>query len=452
MAEVLLLESDFAACRAVAGILIDAGWNVTRAASHGHAVELADHKPFSLVVTDDLELVRYTRRITPDSAAVVLAHRDEESEAVAALEAGAIGCLACPVDPPVLLGLLRTVDESRMLDDELAYALAHAADAGPCLTGQSYAIQQLRERVRTIAGSDAPVLITGESGTGKELVARGLHDLSARRTGPFVAVNCAAFPETLLEAELFGHERGAFTGAVGRRAGRFKAAEGGTLFLDEIAEIPLTAQVKLLRVLQDHVVEPLGSDTSVHVDVRILSATHRDLKQRIASGSFRADLYYRLNVLDVSIPSLRERKEDLPLLIAALVRRFLRPGQDTLHITPRAWSALRTYPFPGNVRELEHALQHAVVLSGGKTVDLQHLPLDLIGALVLGEEVHGDVLRPLGEFLREQERGYLERVLRHVDGHRTRAAEILGISRKNLWEKLRQHHLDGRTATGVTES
>ncbi|GMV40631.1 MAG: hypothetical protein AMXMBFR64_23470 [Myxococcales bacterium] len=445
MPQVLLLESDLAACRAVAAILVDAGWKVTRAASHGHALELAQKAPFDLVVTDDLDLVRAARGL--GSAPVALAHRDEESEAVAAIDAGAVGCVPCPVDATELLSLVRAVEESRALDLEFNRALGQIPEAGACLTGRSHAIQQLRERVRTIAASDAPVLITGESGTGKELVARGLHDQSARRKGPFVAVNCAAFPETLLEAELFGHERGAFTGAVGRRAGRFKAADGGTLFLDEIAEIPLTAQVKLLRVLQDHVVEPLGSDASVHVDVRIVSATHRDLKERIAAGSFRADLYYRLNVLDVCIPPLRERMDDLPLLIASLVRRFLRPGQTSLHITHRAWSALRAYRFPGNVRELEHALQHAVVLSGGRVLDLHHLPSDMVAQ---GEGVPADALRPLADFLREQERAYLGRVLRHVDGHRTRAAEILGISRKNLWEKLRQYRMDGRDGDVTT--
>ena len=299
---------------------------------------------------------------------------------------------------------------------------------------------RLLDRVNTIAPSHAPVLLQGESGTGKELVARALHERGARRGKAFVAVNCAAFPETLLEAELFGHERGAFTGAVKKRDGRFRAAHGGTLLLDEVAEMSLPSQAKLLRVLQEGVIEPLGTNESVRVDVRVISATNRNLKERVTDGLFREDLYYRLNVLNVDIPPLRDRKGDLPLLVQFFLKKLSRPGAAMPRVSQAAWNALSQFPFPGNVRQLEHAIQHAVVLAGdADIIEIQHLPRDIAHA--------GDVVlagasplpRPLGAALKEFEREYLLRALAEADGKRTLAAEILGISRKNLWEKLRMH-------------
>jgi DNA-binding NtrC family response regulator len=253
-----------------------------------------------------------------------------------------------------------------------------------------------------------------------------------------VAVNCAAFPETLIEEELFGHERGAFTGAVRRRDGRFKAADGGTLLLDEIAEIPLAAQVKLLRVLQEGAFEPLGSNSMVRVDVRLVSSTHRSLREQIVEGRFREDLYYRLNVLDITLPALRDRRGDLPLLVAHFLRRFSPAGQHPAAIVPRAWAALEHYPFPGNVRELEHAIEHAVVLARGADIDLAHLPADIAG-LQSADAPGSSALLPLATAAREFEREYLLRALGLAGGKRVRAADLLGISRKNLWEKLRAH-------------
>jgi len=283
------------------------------------------------------------------------------------------------------------------------------------------------------------VLITGESGTGKELVARTLHERSSRRARPFIAVNCAAFPETLLEAELFGHERGAFTGAVKRRDGRFKAADGGTLLLDEIAEVPPPAQAKLLRVLQEGTVEPLGTNESTRVDVRIISATHRNLRERIKEGRFREDLYYRLNVLDIEIPPLRERRGDLPLLLQYFMARFSPAGKAPPAISPRAWAVLSQYAFPGNVREFAHAIEHAVVLSGGNEIDIEHLPGGIAGASDSNGNSSAGNLRSLGVALKEFEKEYLVRALTQAGGKKMKAAEILGISRKNLWEKLRLH-------------
>ena len=308
------------------------------------------------------------------------------------------------------------------------------------LIGGSPAVTRLLERVDTMAASDAPVLITGESGTGKELVAHALHERSGRQ-GPFIAVNCAAIPETLIEAELFGHERGAFTGAIKKRDGRFKAADGGTLLLDEIAEVPLGTQARLLRVLQEGTIEPLGGNESLRVDVRVISATHRNLKERIATDRFREDLYYRLKVLDIEIPPLRERRGDLPLLVRHFLRRFTPAGTDPPSFSPRAWAALGLYPFPGNVRELAHVVERAVVLSHGAEIGIEHLPDDVVGAASI-EAPPPTELRPLAVAQREFEREYLLRALHLTGGHRTHAAELLGISRKNLWEKLRHHGIE----------
>jgi DNA-binding NtrC family response regulator len=298
-------------------------------------------------------------------------------------------------------------------------------------------MSRLLEMLDTIAQSDAPVLIAGETGTGKELVARRIHELSERRTGPFVAVNCAAFPETLLEAELFGHEAGAFTGAVKKRDGRFVAASGGTLLLDEVGEIPPMAQAKLLRVLQEGAVEPLGTNESKKVDVRVLAATHRDLKERIKEGLFREDLYYRLNVLDVSIPALRDREGDLPILVQYFLERFSR-GKSPPSISPPAWAALSKHPFYGNVRELEHAIQRAVVLSRGQEIRIEHLP-DEIAGQSKGAPAKAETggIRQLTVVLKEFEREYILRALEAADGKKARAADMLGISRKNLWEKCK---------------
>jgi DNA-binding NtrC family response regulator len=338
---------------------------------------------------------------------------------------------------------IERLGERRRVEHELRLARVDVTGNGAGygasskLIGRSPLMRSLIERVETIAPANASVLVVGESGTGKELVARAVHEASTRASGPFVAVNCAAFPESLIEAELFGHERGAFTGATHRREGRFKAADGGTLLLDEVGEIPLSVQAKLLRVLQEGTVEPLGSNRQIDLDVRLICATHRNLRQMVGAGTFREDLYYRLNVLDIHVPPLRRRRADLPLLVSHFYLRFAGEGAEP-KIAPRAWAALMSHPFPGNVRELEHAIQHAVVLAIDSDIDIQHLPRDIAHA--------GDIIpagapvpRPLGAAMKEFEREYLLRALAEADGKRTLAAEILGISRKNLWEKLRMH-------------
>jgi two-component system response regulator AtoC len=444
---VLLVDDEPDIGLAAGEALRDDGHRVTVAMTGADALERLTTQVFDVMICDirlpgmdGLTLFRRARQESPDTAVILMTAFAAVQDAVSAVKEGAHDYLTKPFDIDEITLRVRRIAAHRALLRELDEARAQLAEqtAEQTVIGRSPQLLRLMDRVNTIATSHAPVLIRGESGTGKELIARALHDRGPRRGKPFVAVNCAAFPDTLLEAELFGHERGAFTGAVRRRDGRFRAAHGGTLLLDEVAEMSLPAQAKLLRVLQEGTIEPLGTNETVRVDVRVVSATHRDLKERIAAGLFREDLYYRLNVLDVDLPPLRERKGDLPLLVQYFLKKFTKPGRAIPTLTPPAWRALSQFPFPGNVRELSHAIEHAAVLAEGADIDLRHLPRDIVRATETTEELTA-VPRPLGTALKEFEREYLQRALAQADGKRTVAAEILGISRKNLWEKLRMH-------------
>jgi DNA-binding NtrC family response regulator len=445
---ILVVEDDSDVRAAVVHALRDAGHDVSDVADGQQAVEHVSATSFGVVITDvrlprmdGLTVFRRTRELSPRTAVMLMTSFGNASDAVAAMKQGAHDYMTKPFDVDELVLRVRAIAEKRALEQELEEARARLAGAAEvAIVGASPPITRLLELLSTVARSDAPVLVTGESGTGKELVARRLHALSERSAGPFVAVNCAAFPETLLEAELFGHERGAFTGAVRKREGRFRAAHGGTLLLDEVAEMPLPAQAKLLRVLQDGSFEPLGSNVPVRVDVRVVSATHRDLKRRIVEGAFREDLYYRLNAINLHVPPLRERASDLPLLVNHLLRRFTPAGQPLPDVSVGAWRALSAYPFLGNVRELGHAIQHAVLLARGGRIEPEHLPADVTRVAMAA--AHGDTardLRPLAAVVKQAEREHILHALAVAGGKRTRAAELLGISRKNLWEKLNAH-------------
>ena len=463
--KILVIDDEPELRSTIAEVLTDAGHDVTSDAGP-KSVDLLDQGVFDLVISDvrlpgidGLELFRRARTTAPLSDFILMTAFADVGEAVAALKEGAADYLTKPFDLDELLHHIKRIEGTRSMRQELAHARRALAQRPPSnrLVGQSPQMQKIQARIEMIAASDAATLVTGESGTGKELVARLLHDRSSRADKPFVAVNCAAFPDTLIEAELFGLERGAFTGAVKRRDGRFKAADGGTLFLDEIAELPLPAQAKLLRVLQEGMVEPLGTNTAVKVDVRLVSATHRNLRERIAERTFREDLFYRINVLDVSLPPLREREGDLPILIQFFLQGFARPNSAGVRAVPSisgdAYAALNNYPFPGNVRELAHAIEHAVVLAGGNEITLDHLPAVVAEAAPTGGRAgepspirgtNGEgavtdspVIVPLADAIRETERAHLLKALAAAGGKRVRAARMLGISRKSLWEKLR---------------
>ncbi|RLB52279.1 MAG: sigma-54-dependent Fis family transcriptional regulator [Deltaproteobacteria bacterium] len=444
----LLAEDEPLVRAGIVDALERAGYETTVARDGAEALKRFAEAPYDVIITDvrmpnvdGLSLFRRVKEESPTTAVILMTAHADVAEAVEVLKHGADDYLTKPFDSRELILRLTRIAERLELTRELREARAVLRTIGPesKLVGRSSVMRMLHERVKTIAPTEATVLILGESGTGKELVARSVHEMSLRSKGPFVAVNCAAFPETLIEAELFGYERGAFTGAAGRRDGRFRTANGGTLFLDEIGEMPLAVQAKLLRVLQEGQVEPLGSDKPVDVDVRLLCATHRNLKELMNAGGFREDLYYRLNVIQLPIAPLRERRADLPLLVGLFYTRFS-GSDDSPQISPQAWAALAAYSFPGNVRELEHAMHHAVILARGREIDVQHLPTDIAGLGAFAEEASAGA-PTLAKSMKEFERQCLLRALNETNGKKARAAELLGISRKTLWEKLKSHEI-----------
>jgi transcriptional regulator with GAF, ATPase, and Fis domain len=323
------------------------------------------------------------------------------------------------------------------------------------IVGESPEIVEALDTIRRVAGTDCSILIMGETGTGKELFARAAHRASPRRAKPFIPVNCAALPENLIEAELFGHVKGAFTGAMEKRAGRFVSAQGGTLFLDEIGDLPLAAQAKLLRVLEERVVCPVGADGDVAVDVRIVAATHRNLEQMVADGKFRADLYFRLSVVPLNLPALRDRGDDFDLIVDLCLERMCeRTGRGPMTISPAARSAIRTYAWPGNVRELSHKMERASLLARGLQIDVGDLSLPNTGVSLrlargsqevpvatlasLASSVDDNVL-DLRTALEQVERQLIDRALSKANGNRTEAAALLGLNRTTLVEKLRKY-------------
>ncbi len=303
------------------------------------------------------------------------------------------------------------------------------------MVAQSRPMKELLLKAATVAHTDASVVIRGESGSGKEVLARALHANSERKLKPFVAINCAALPGELLESELFGHAKGAFTGAVAARRGLFEAANDGTLFLDEIAEMPPALQAKLLRALQDGEIRRVGESEPVHVDVRVLCATHQNLTEAVRERRFREDLYYRLKVFTLQMPPLRERKEDIPILAHMFL---IQESHATARYTARALSALTKYPWPGNVRELANAVKHGAVMSRGADVDVEHLPEDVLGPALLPDTAEGSALVSLAE----AEKRHIVRVLKACGGQQVDAARVLGIGRTTLWRKLKDYGVD----------
>jgi len=452
--KLLLVEDERIVRITVRDALAKAGYRVTDLSDGSAALRAVEAERFDIVLTDvrlpgldGIALFRRIRQIHTDAAVLLFTAHAELDDAVAVMREGARDYIQKPFEMEELLLRLGRVRQ------ELAFRRAMEAGASDRPTagrmpirGISSATRRLVERIEAAAASDVNVLITGETGTGKDLCARTIHDRSRRAGKPFVAVNCAAFPETLLEAELFGHEKGAFTGADRRRVGRFEAANEGTLLLDEIGELPLAAQVKLLRVLETSTFEPLGTSKSVAVNVRIIAATNRDLAAAVATGAFRQDLYYRLNVVDIETPPLRRRPGDIPILVSEFLADIAsRQERPVPPLDPSAVAALATYGFPGNVRELIHALERAVAVARGGVIRLEHLP-PAIASSVTGEvdgdgdgdDVDdGDRVEPLASAIARFERQYVRRVLERTGGHRGRAAALLGISRKALWLRLR---------------
>jgi two-component system response regulator HydG len=426
------------------------GWRVLTADSGARALEVLRRERVAVLVTDLMmpgmggeELLRASRALSPETEVVLMTAYGTVEAAVSAMKLGAYDFITKPVKRHAIVKTVRQAMERASLVAEnraLKAQLAHLGAGAGGLIGNAPAFRAALDALRQAAPTSATVLLSGESGTGKELAARMLHDLSPRAAGPFVPLSCAAIPETILESELFGHERGAFTGAAGRKEGRFERAHGGTLFLDEVGEMSPAVQVKLLRVLQDGVVERLGGTQPIQVDVRLVAASNRDLEAEVAAGRFRQDLFYRLHVVAVRLPPLRERRTDVPLLASAFLRRIAeKHGKALDGFTPAAMAALEACDWPGNVRELEHAVEHAVVLCRGGSVDVGDLPEAVRRTSPGGPApagAAGEIRIPLGTPMDEVERLVIRETLRHTRGDKTLAAQILGIAARTIYRKL----------------
>ena len=448
---VLIVDDERPNLESLGKIFEREGWRVAQASSGAEALEVARRELPSVVVTDLMmpgmsgeSLLRALKAVSPEIEVVLMTAFGTVESAVAAMKEGAYDFITKPLKRQAVVKSVRQalekaslVAENRALRARLA-ALEPGGEGG--LLGSAPSFRAVLETLRQVAPSSASVLLVGESGTGKELAARLIHDRSQRARGPFVAVNCGAIPEGLLESELFGHEKGAFTGAAGRREGRFERAHGGTLFLDEIGELTPAVQVKLLRVLQDGVIDRLGGTEPVRVDARVVTATHRDLTAEVKAGRFREDLFYRLDVVTVRLPPLRERRDDVPLLAAAFLRRLAEANHRRVTgFTPAALAALEAAPWPGNVRELLHAVERAVILARGELIDVGDLPEGLRRAAPGGGGAPGSpstLSIPLGTPMEEVERLVIKETLRQTRGDKTLAAQILGIAPRTIYRKL----------------
>ncbi len=451
---ILFIDDDPAGREVALFNLRKAGYEVAAASDGGEGLSLFSSTKFDLVVTDikmpgisGMEVLRRVRKQAPDVPVLVITAFGNVETAVEAMKAGAYDFIGKPFHrDQLLLAVGKALERLRLTEEvrELRNRTSGVAREIVCASAAMHRVLEMADRV---AATDATILITGESGTGKELIARRIHVRSTRGENPFVAVNCAAIPGELLESELFGHARGAFTGAVRDRSGRFRQAEGGTLFLDEIGEIPLSLQAKLLRVLQEKVVDAVGSDVPVPVDVRILTATNRDLQDRIREGGFREDLYYRLNVVELRVPPLRERKEDIPLLAERFIKG-LAEGRE-LVVPPQVMEKLCSRSWPGNVRELKNACERMVILCRGKEISMEDLPPlpgspPPDGSSMGGEHGTEDwpPLPPEGLSLVDLERKVIERALRLKRGNITQAALYLRIPRHVLVYRLEKYGIE----------
>ena len=442
---VLVVDDDADQCALFESAISRLGYAVTTTTSPSEGLELARRGDFSTILTDldmgemsGIELCERIVGMRPDVPVIVVTGFGSMETAIAAMRVGAYDFLAKPVDTKLIgLSVARAV-KHHQLHTELCRLRETVIDksALSSLIGDSPAMSRVQDLITRVSQSDASILIQGETGTGKELIARAIHNASPRKNGPFVAINCAAVPATLLESELFGHARGAFTDAKTARAGLFVQATGGTLFLDEIGEMPLDMQPKLLRALQERVVRPVGSETEVPFDVRILAATHRDLESETDERRFRQDLYYRINVVRIDVPPLRDRGSDVLKLAPYFLDKFAaRAKRPPIKLTAPVAERLLAYDWPGNVRELENCLERAVALSQFEQVTLDDLPERVrayrADRFLLSADQADEIVS-----LDELERRYIIRVLKLVDGNKSRAAQLLGLDRRTLYRKL----------------
>jgi two-component system NtrC family response regulator len=454
MDTILVVDDESNYLTVMEALLGEAGYEVLTAPSAIEAVKIAAASDLDLVLTDmkmpkmsGIELLDQLRRLYPDLPVIIMTAFGTVEKAVTAMKKGAFDYILKPFkNDEILVTIAKALEhrhlilKNRLLNQELDKKYGF-----PTIVGTSRIMEDILALVKRVAQSRATVLITGESGTGKELIARAIHQVSTRAAKSFISVNCAALTETLLESELFGHERGAFTHAIAMRKGRFELADTGTLFMDEVAEMSQGLQVKLLRVLQEMEFERVGGARTIKVDVRVVAASNRDLKEEVEAGRFREDLFYRLNVVHLHLPPLRQRQEDIPLLAAHFIRKYVQENlRDKTRITPEALKVLIHYAWPGNVRELENVMERAVILCSNNIISPQDLPAELAPAPV---ESRLDIDRfiplntPLPEALDGIEEQMIRRALEKSGQVQVRAAELLGITKSLLQYKLKKYHL-----------
>ncbi len=439
---ILIVDDELILRESLAAWLERDGHEVTAVAGGEEAIELIKREGFDIVFLDiklegmdGLDVLREIRKIDPEVKVLMITAYGSISTAVEAMKLGASDYLLKPFEPEELSMLIEKILRQRACEWENLYLREEIREKSrfESLIGQSTAMQEVFKLIKKVAPMDSTVLITGETGTGKELVAKAIHSHSKRREGPFVALNCGAIPEHLMESELFGHERGAFTDAKQMRRGKIELAMGGTLFLDEIGEISPRMQVDLLRVLQEKIFYRIGGSKAIHVDCRIIAATNRDLRKEVEKGRFREDLYYRLNVITIHIPPLRERKEDIPLLASHFLKKYSQETNKHMErISREAMDLMMLYDWPGNVRELENAIERAVVIGHGRVIQAQDLPISIQEE---GNRTRGQ------RTLQAVEREHIQRILTETNWNISLSARILGIDRSTLYKKIKRYQL-----------
>ncbi len=452
---VLVVDDHRQARESIADVLRQAGHDVSCCSSAAEALQVTERETFDCVVTDlqmpgmsGIELIIQLERRRYAAQIVMVTAHASVSTAVEAMRHGAFDYIEKPFNVDQLESLVdKAIRNGRLLLESKRIERAAPADTAPVMVGNSPAMHNLRDKIARLAPTPETVLIHGESGTGKELVAKTIHAMSLRAAGPMVSLNCPVLSAQLMESELFGHERGAFTGAEASRTGRFEMAHGGSILLDEVTEIDLNLQAKLLRVLQERSFERVGSSKTMEVDVRVLATTNRDLKREVAEGRFREDLYYRLAVVPVEVPPLRDRREDVPMLIEHFLRRCAdRLDRKPAELDAGAMSLLVRYDWPGNIRELENVVTRASVLHGESPLTAEELQRWLLAHPSDSPSEDHDV--PVGLSLQQMEKKLIEATLEHYDGHRAKTAKALGIGVRTLTTKLRQYGYAPRERTG----
>lgn len=449
-AKILVADDETSHRQMIEAVLAAEGYEVTQAEDGQAAISAVEDRFYDLVImdvrmpnVDGIQALQKIKQISPDIPVIIMTAYASVGSAVDALKSSAYDYLIKPLDIDELKILVDKALRHHQLEQENLYLKERLSDRFDFsnIIGRSPSMTRLFETVALVAPSEATALIVGESGTGKELIANAIHQNSPRKDRPLIIVNCAALPETLLESELFGHEKGAFTGAITRKQGRFQLAHNSSIFLDEIAEMAPATQAKILRVLQEREFEPVGSTQTIKVDTRVIAATNKNLEGEIQAGRFREDLYYRLNVVTVDIPPLRQRREDIPLLADFFLKQYAQKNRRLIKgFTPRATDLLMRYEWPGNVRELENIIERAVIMSRGEMITPLEFPNDLQNLDEALKESRID-LTP-GRSLKEVEKVLILRTLEETGGNRTHAARILGISRRTLQLKLKEYGIN----------